>query len=74
MELYIAKFVILATCCFILTVAAQQKKDLSQDTVWSCVKWTWTGQDVFNRKVICLEWRKEDCSNRLHKEICKGNK
>jgi len=22
-----------------------------------CVKWTWTG-DVFNRKVVCLEWTK----------------
>ena len=22
-----------------------------------CVKWTWTG-DVFNRRVVCLEWKK----------------
>ena len=21
-----------------------------------CVRWTWTG-DVYNRKVVCLEWR-----------------
>jgi hypothetical protein len=26
---------------------------------WVCVRWTWTG-DVFNRKVICLEWKKRD--------------
>jgi hypothetical protein len=24
-----------------------------------CVRWTWVG-DVYNRKVICLEWRKEE--------------
>lgn len=24
-----------------------------------CVRWTWTG-DVYNRKVICLEWRKKE--------------
>jgi hypothetical protein len=24
-----------------------------------CVRWTWTG-DVYNRKVICLEWRDRD--------------
>jgi hypothetical protein len=23
-----------------------------------CIRWTWGG-DVYNRKVICLEWRKE---------------
>jgi hypothetical protein len=40
---------------------------------YECVRWTWTG-DVYNRKVVCLEWRKQDCSNRLHKIICKGNK
>jgi hypothetical protein len=22
-----------------------------------CVRWTWTG-DVFNRKVVCVEWTK----------------
>jgi len=22
-----------------------------------CVKWTWTG-DVYNRKVVCIEWTK----------------
>jgi len=24
-----------------------------------CIRWTWTG-DVYNRKVICLEWRKKE--------------
>jgi hypothetical protein len=25
----------------------------------ACKRWTWTG-DVYNRKVICLEWREEN--------------
>ena len=24
-----------------------------------CVRWSWSG-DVFNRKVVCLEWRDRD--------------
>lgn len=38
--------------------------------VYECVRWGWVG-DFYNRKVVCLEWRKKDCSNRLHKEICR---
>jgi hypothetical protein len=26
---------------------------------FECVRWTWTG-DVYNRKVVCLEWRDRD--------------
>jgi hypothetical protein len=26
---------------------------------WECVRWTWSG-DVYNRKVVCLEWRDKD--------------
>jgi hypothetical protein len=25
----------------------------------ACKRWTWSG-DVYNRKVICLEWREEN--------------
>jgi len=24
---------------------------------YRCVRWTWTG-DVYNRKVVCIEWKK----------------
>jgi len=24
---------------------------------YRCVRWSWTG-DVYNRKVVCLEWKK----------------
>ena len=26
---------------------------------WECLQWTWSG-DVYNRKVVCLEWRDKD--------------
>jgi hypothetical protein len=26
---------------------------------WECVRWSWTG-DVYNRKVVCLEWQKKE--------------
>ena len=32
---------------------------LSQATKPDCVRWSWTG-DVYNRKVVCLEWRNKD--------------
>jgi len=41
-----------------------------KDETLKCVRWGWTG-DVYERKVYCLEWVKKDCSQRLHKEICK---
>ena len=56
-----------------LTVPSAQitnAKDSGNATTNECVKWTWSG-DVYSRKVTCMEWRKKDCSNRLHKEICK---
>lgn len=31
----------------------------SSATRWECVRWTWYG-DVYNRTVICLEWRDKE--------------
>ena len=50
-----------------LSVSAEKTK---KDETLKCVRWRWTG-DVYERKVYCIEWVKKDCSNRLHKEICK---
>lgn len=33
-------------------VPSKPKKD-----EYRCVRWAWTG-DVYNRKVVCLEWQK----------------
>jgi hypothetical protein len=36
---------------FSATIAASDK------TEYRCIRWAWTG-DVYNRKVVCLEWQK----------------
>jgi hypothetical protein len=73
--LYCIKIIVVLTLLSFFTVSAVPKQDntLKKDEVWQCVRWAWTDQES-RRKVICLDWRKEDCANRLHKEICKGSK
>lgn len=44
---------------------------MNEPPIYHCVRWGWTG-DVYNRKVVCYEWKLKDCSMRLHKEICKS--
>ena len=53
---------------FCLSVAQQMKHLIlllalisipSPAARWECVRWTWSG-DVYNRKVVCLEWRDRD--------------
>ena len=56
---------ILGISALLITYSAAGK-----DETLKCVRWGWTG-DVYERKVYCLEWVKKDCSQRLHKEICK---
>jgi hypothetical protein len=36
-----------------LPVAASQDKKIE----YRCIRWTWSG-DVYNRKVVCLQWEK----------------
>jgi hypothetical protein len=73
--LYCIKFTVVLITFSFFTVSAVPKQDntLKKDEVWQCVRWTWVDQES-RRKVTCLDWRKEDCANRLHKEICKGSK
>lgn len=61
-------------CMFIMSVNAEDKKDptLKQDEVWVCSRWKWTSYDIETRTVICLDWKKQDCSLRLHKNICRS--
>jgi hypothetical protein len=61
------KLIVFIICLIILNASAEKTK---KDELVKCVRWGWTG-DVFERKVYCIEWIKKDCSNRLHKEICK---
>jgi hypothetical protein len=61
------KLIVFIICLIILSASAEKTK---KDETSKCVRWGWTG-DVYERKVYCIEWAKKDCSQRLHKEICK---
>jgi hypothetical protein len=63
----LVKIIVFIICLIISTASAKKTKE---DETLKCVRWGWTG-DVYERKVYCIEWVKKDCSNRLHKEICK---
>ena len=65
--IYFKKFIAIVICSMILFVVAKETK---KEEILVCVRWRWTG-DVFERKVYCVQWEKKDCSNRLHKSICK---
>lgn len=67
----LVKFSSIILCFIILTGSAEVKESpKKQDEVKTCTKWKWAG-DVFNRTVWCVEWTIKDCSQRLHKDICK---
>jgi hypothetical protein len=42
-----------------------------QQSVNQCVRWAWTGP-AETRTVICVEYRRVDCSQRLYPQICKA--
>ena len=50
------KIVILLLMVIVVTVPSAAPR-------LECVKWTWTG-DVYNRKVVCLEWREKEERNK----------
>jgi hypothetical protein len=45
------KIIMLLLLTIVVVPSAEAKSE--------CVRWSWTG-DVYNRKVVCLEWRKKD--------------
>jgi hypothetical protein len=48
---YDVKWLLVLSMFFTLVASSKEK--------YRCVKWAWTG-DVYNRKVVCLEWQKVD--------------
>jgi hypothetical protein len=34
---------------------------------YECIRWQWIG-DVYNRKVVCLEWRDKDATKKDKKK------
>jgi hypothetical protein len=61
------KLIVFIICLIILSASAEKTK--TEDTL-KCIRWRWV-DNAFERKVYCIEWAKKDCSQRLHKEICK---
>ena len=47
------RWLIVLSILFTLVASSKDK------TEYRCVRWAWTG-DVYNRKVVCLEWQKVD--------------
>jgi len=70
MKYLLLLLVLLVVPVSITSSTAGQNEKLKSDEVRACTRWMWTG-DVFDRKVYCVQWVVKDCSNRLHKEICK---
>lgn len=62
------KLLLLSLLFSVLLVSAEPKNN--NDVTWICERWVWTG-NFSERKVICINWIKKDCSNRMYKEICK---
>jgi len=62
------KWLVVLLLTVTLSAAGQNKE--KPDDGKRCVRWGWSG-DVYERRIYCLEWVKKDCSQRLHKEICK---
>jgi hypothetical protein len=50
---YDVKWLLMLSMLFTLVASSKEK------TEYRCVRWAWTG-DVYNRKVVCLEWQKVD--------------
>jgi hypothetical protein len=46
------RWILVLFLVFLPGAASQDKK-----TEYRCVRWTWSG-DVYNRKVVCLQWEK----------------
>ena len=66
----ILKLGILIAIMTIADLTASSKQILKKDEVWVCVRWKWAGSPG-QSQVLCVEWAKKDCSNRLYPEICR---
>jgi hypothetical protein len=42
---------------FLLVIFLSASQAASDKTEYRCIRWQWSG-DVYNRKVVCLEWVK----------------
>jgi len=68
--MWIFKPSILISVLAVVVLTASSDQGLKKDEAQICVKWQWA-HTALEGKVICVEWAKKDCSNRLYPEICK---
>jgi hypothetical protein len=68
--MWIFKPGILISALSVAFLSASSEQILKKDEVLICVRWQWSGHP-YEGRVICKEWVKKDCSQRLYKEICK---
>jgi hypothetical protein len=66
----IVRIITLVLCCVVISTSAENPLPLKSHEVWICTRWAWNSQNALNKQVVCLTWKKQDCSKRLHKEIC----
>jgi len=68
--MWIFKPSILISVLAVVLLTASSEIPLKKDEIWKCVRWRWAGTPG-QSQVLCVEWNKRDCSNRLYPEICK---
>lgn len=66
----IARTITLVLCCIVLTTSAENYSSLKPHEVWICTRWAWNSQSALNKQLVCLAWKKQNCSKRLHREVC----
>ena len=54
-----AKSILFLSLVLLIPAISEEKKDK-----YECRSWKWTG-DVYERKVVCIEWRKKENFNLL---------
>ena len=69
------KYLLVLVLVMFITASAENPKDkLKPDEAWVCTAWRGSADLSQNSPSVCIKWTKKDCSQRLHKEICKrGN-
>lgn len=50
--------------------SGEEPNKLKKDEILICQRWQWFGP-AYEGRLVCIEWVKKDCSQRLYKEICK---
>jgi len=53
------RYAVLLSLIYTNVAGAPPLEPLKKNEEYVCVRWTWSG-DVYDRRVVCLEWKKQD--------------